>query len=76
MIEPTRMEDLDDPAFVQHAKDLMGGGAIKPDEEDFDRTVECKTDEEAAVGYKAAQVRKLMRIWGEWKAMQNTLRTP
>lgn len=71
MIEPHKMKDLEDPAFVRHLQDSVHGGKIEPDNEDFDPLAPCGTKEEAAAAYRVAQAKKLMRMWGEWKAKQN-----
>ena len=64
------VDDLGNPEFVKYARNLFPNG-IRPDDEDFDRNANPKTESARARQYKLAQTRKLIRLYREWKAQQN-----
>jgi hypothetical protein len=70
MIQPTSLDQLDDPEFMRWV-DAHFPGQLKPDEEDFDWSAHAVTTAERGNQYRLAQARKLMRLWGAWKALQN-----
>jgi hypothetical protein len=70
MIQPTSLDQLEDPEFMRWLNKRFPGPQ-KPDEEDCDRSVHAATTAEKAHQYRLAQARKLMRLWGAWKAAQN-----
>jgi hypothetical protein len=59
---------LDDPAFVAYLESHCQG-PIEPDEEDLARAARLCTDK--AEQWRLAQVGKLVRIFNEWKALQD-----
>jgi hypothetical protein len=61
----SRPEDLKDPSFLAYVRGLFPEG-IEPDEGDLDRDAPARSTEEAISAYKAAQRRKLIRLYREW----------
>jgi hypothetical protein len=69
-ITPENMKLLEDPEFVRYRKGRLSDPVI-PDPEDYDHAVPANTVAEHASQYRDAQVRRIMRLYGEWKARQN-----
>jgi hypothetical protein len=72
-LDPASIKDLENPAFLKYAK-ARAGQPIKPDDEDFDKTVSAHTVAERAEQYRMAQARRLIRLYREWKAGYLALR--
>jgi hypothetical protein len=68
---PTKAADLGDPAFIVYLDTLFPDRKIKPDPEDFDLNANPKTVAEQASEYRSAVARKIIRLYGQWKAAQN-----
>jgi hypothetical protein len=66
-IKPESIKDLENPFFLAWAKAKVPW-PVQPDEQDYDSSSAAATDKEAAHQYRIAQARKLMRLYGEWKA--------
>jgi hypothetical protein len=69
-IEPTDIKQLEDPAFLLWVE-KHHGLPVEPDEQDLDPRAVARTPEKQAHLYRIGQARKLMRLWGEWKAETN-----
>jgi hypothetical protein len=70
--EPTSVKDLDNPMFLAWLKGQLQGGKIEPDDQDYDVPITRPvTKKEAGRIYRLAQSKKLMQMYGEWKASQN-----
>jgi hypothetical protein len=61
-------QDLEDPDFFCWVRSQSGGGTGEPDPEDYDQPAAAETEAEI---YRLAQARKLMRLWGQWKASRS-----
>jgi hypothetical protein len=74
-VEPTT-EDLENPAFLEYAKQRCGGFPIQPDLEDVrEITAQCggplaldASMRQHGERVRLAQAHKLMRICREWQA--------
>jgi hypothetical protein len=69
-LDRASIKDLENPAFLKYVK-FRAGQPVKPDHEDFDKTVSAHTVAERAEQYRLAQARKLLRLYREWKAGQS-----
>jgi hypothetical protein len=67
---PENVEDLHDPDFLAYLK-KRAGFPIKPDAQDVDWLISAETEAEQAHQYRLAQARKMLRVYGEWKAGLN-----
>jgi hypothetical protein len=70
--KPTSITDLDNPMFLAWLKGRLRGRKIEPDDQDYDfQITRPMTNKEADRLYRLAQTKKLMRMYGDWKAGQN-----
>jgi hypothetical protein len=69
-IEPSEVDDLTDPDFLKWVTQHHGS-PVEPDGPNFDRAAQPRTEKEQGHQYRLAQARKLMRLWGDWKATTN-----
>jgi hypothetical protein len=66
------VKDLDNPMFLAWLKGQLQRGKIEPDDQDYDFPItRPMTNKEANRLYRLAQTKKLMRMYGDWKAGQN-----
>lgn len=61
---------------LEHADFLLwlmrhGHSSMKPDAEDYDKSVSLQTNDEAADKYRSAQARKMLRLYQFWKTAHN-----
>ena len=69
---PTSVKDLDNPMFLAWLKGHLHGGKIEPDDQDYDFPITRPvTHKGAGRIYRLAQSKKLMRMYGDWKAGQS-----
>jgi hypothetical protein len=68
---PSELRQLGDPAFLEHLRSITGGRSIKPDAQDYESDETPWSKAETADLHRRARVRKLLRIYREWKATQN-----
>ena len=69
-LRPEHVEDLHNPRFLAYLK-KRASFPIKPDAQDYDWMIAAKTEAEQAQQYRLAQARKMLRLYGEWKAGLN-----
>ena len=69
--EDIRVSDLEDPAFLAWLDKVEGMEPISPDECDIDPDARITTLAEMAHEYSEAQVRKLLRLYLQWRREQN-----
>jgi hypothetical protein len=70
--EPTSVKNLTDPLFLAWLKGRLRGRKIEPDDQDYDFLItRPMTNKEAVRLFRLAQSKKLMRMYGDWKAGQN-----
>jgi hypothetical protein len=70
--EPADVKDLDNPMFRAWLKGRLRGRKIEPDDQDYDVPITRPvTNKGAGRIYRLAQSKKLMRMYGDWKAGQN-----
>lgn len=69
-ISPSDMKALEDPAFLLHLAGRLPAGEVTPDPEDIDRTAPTGSAADQADQHRQAQARKLLRLYGQWKARQ------
>jgi uncharacterized protein YcbK (DUF882 family) len=62
--------DIRNPEFIKHVRREYPDTLI-PDERDFDRSVDASTEIDDHAQYRSAQLRKLKRMYRDWKAAQN-----
>jgi hypothetical protein len=65
------VQDLEDPAFLAWLDKIEGTEPIKPDECDIDPDARTRTLAEIQGAYREAQVRKLVRLYVQWRREQN-----
>jgi hypothetical protein len=56
------MKTMHDPRFMAYVKE-QAGLPVRPDPEDYDRSVAAETEAEQAYQYRLAQARKLLRLY-------------
>ena len=66
-----RFSDIENPEFVEYVVRQFPDDHVLPDDRDFDRSVNVSTDVQAAIQYRLAQARKVLRMYRAWKAAQN-----
>lgn len=69
-LRPEHVEDLHDPRFLAYLK-KRGRFPIVPDAQDYEGMLSVETEAEQAHQYRLAQARKMLRLYGEWKAGLN-----
>jgi len=67
---PEDVEDLHDPRFLACLK-KRASFPIQPDAQDYEGVIAAETEAEQAHQYRLAQSRKMLRLYGEWKAGLN-----
>lgn len=65
-----RSVDMDLPEFLSFVRSRYPRG-VEPNAADFDMRAAPETEQDAIMQFKLAQVRKLNRLYAEWKAQQN-----
>jgi hypothetical protein len=65
------VQDLENPAFLAWLDKVIGSEPIEPDECDIDPDARATTLEEIAHKYSDSQVRKLVRLYRQWRCEQN-----
>jgi hypothetical protein len=58
---------MHDPRFMAYVKEHTGL-PMRPDPEDYDRSVAEETEAEQAHQYRMAQARKLLRLYRRWQS--------
>jgi hypothetical protein len=59
--------DVTNPEFVELVLRQFPGKRVVPDDEDFDLSADVSTKSRARKEYRKAQVRKIVRMYREWK---------
>jgi hypothetical protein len=68
--EPTT-KDLEDPAFQQYLATLFPSGKVRPDDQDFDRSLPTVTGTQRAEAYRIAQAKMMIRLYRQWRGSPN-----
>lgn len=61
------MEDIKSPEFIEFVRQSEGL-PVRPDEQDYDRTIMPVTEEQMVSEYQLATARKIKRLCRQWKA--------
>jgi hypothetical protein len=73
---PISLSDLANLDFVKHLRRQFPDDRVLSDDRDFDPLAFLATDEDTRTQHRRAQVRKVIRMYREWKAAHNSLRLP
>jgi hypothetical protein len=70
-IGPSSIDDLKNPAFLRWLDSACPKDTFEPEPQDFNQLAKQTTPAEKEMERRNASVRKLVRLYREWKSGQN-----